>query len=336
MADSKIFTEPTAEETALLKQMGSADLNQAMAAGAQLATAMTEPLRETKLAGDLVTEMFETVPMPPGAAPEFPLDLIAPGEENDIVAFTIPKQGRIPDREVESDYVTVPYFGVANSIDWQLRYAEDARWDITGRAMQVYQAGFVKKKNDDCAHVIIASAVDRNIIVYDSDASAGQFTKRLVSLMKTTERRNGGGNSSSVNRFTITDLILSPEAVEDMRDWKVDQVDEVTRREIYVAPDGGLNRIFNVNLRDWDEFGESQEYQNYFTDTLGGSLASGDVELVIGLDLSRRGTLLQPLRTPIQTFPDPALHRRQKAGFYGWTWYGVGCTDERVVLAGSF
>jgi len=83
-----------------------------------------------------------------------------------------------------------------------------------------------KKINDDCWHTILAAGVDRNILVYDNDAAAGQFTKRLVSLLKIVMRRNAGGNSASLKRGQLTDVYLSPEGVEDMRNWGIDQIDE--------------------------------------------------------------------------------------------------------------
>ena len=67
--------------------------------------------------------------------------------------------------------------------------------------MQVLEASFVKKINDNGWHTMLTAGADRNILVFDGDASAGQFTKRLVSLMKVIMRRNGGGNTgSSVRR----------------------------------------------------------------------------------------------------------------------------------------
>ena len=57
---------------------------------------------------------------------------------------------------------------------------------------------------------LISAGADRNVMIYDADASAGQFSKRLVSLMKVIMRRNGGGNSTSINRGELTDLYLSP------------------------------------------------------------------------------------------------------------------------------
>ena len=94
----------------------------------------------------------------------------------------------------------VPTYDVGASIDYLLKYARDARWDIVGRAMDVLQGQFTKKMNDDGWHTILSAGVDRNILVYDADASSGYFSKRLVSLMKTIMRRNGGGNSTSINR----------------------------------------------------------------------------------------------------------------------------------------
>ena len=301
----------------------------------QKASALRTPVREGVMPGDITAGIFEIINLDEDAAPEFPLDMLRPGTEKDFYAYTLPNHGYIPQRNVESDYVMVPTFEVGNAIDWLLRYARKARWDVVSRALQIYQAGFVKKINDDCWHTILSAVYDRNILVYDSDANAGQFTKRLVSLIKTLMRRNGGGNSTSMNRGKLTDLYVSPEAVEDMRDWNVDQVDEKTRYEIYNTPDGSLNRIYNVNLHDLDELGEGQEYQNYFSNTLSGSMASGDLELVVGLDLSTNDSFMMPVKSPITTYPDTLMHRERRAGVYGWTEYGVGALDGRRGIAGS-
>ena len=183
----------------------------------------------------------------------------------------------------------------------------------------------------------MAAAVDRNILVYDSDAAAGQFTKRLVSLMKTVMRRNGGGNSVTAPG-RLTDLYLSPEAIEDIRNWGVDQLDEVSRREIYTAADDGgpLTRIFGVNLHDVFEFGDGQEYQDYFTSDLSGSLEGSDVELVIGLDQGANDSFVMPVKKEVEIFEDEALHRHQRQGYYGWAEIGFGVLDNRRVIAGSF
>ncbi len=332
------MTRPDDHFIDLIKRSGSADRNEAVAAQRELAVALETPLRKGVLVGDVLDNIFEKIQMAPGSAAEFPLDLLAPGTEGDHVAYTNPGHGRIPERAVEGDYVMVPTYSVASSIDYLLRYAKEARWDVVGRAMQVLEAGFTKKMNDDGWHTLLAAGVDRNILVYDGDASAGQFTKRLVSLLKTVMRRNAGGNSGSLNRGRLTDLYLSPEALEDIRNWGLDQVDEVTRREIYLASDDGaaITRVFGVNLHDMDELGEDQEYQKFFTDQLGGAVESSDKELVVGLDLSASDSFIMPIKQDVQIYEDDTLHRHQRAGFYGWAEIGFAVLDNRRILLGSF
>jgi hypothetical protein len=337
MAEKVMFQKPDDPQILdLIVRSGDLDTSIAFPAQHELAKALQMPLRQGVLVGDVVTGIFESLPLPPGTSVEFPLDLLAPGDEDQFVAYTNPGNGRIAERQVEGDYVQVPTYGIAASIDWLLRYAREARWDIVARAMQVLEASFTKKINDDGWHTLLTAAADRNILVFDADATAGQFTKRLVSLMKSIMVRNGGGNTGSIRRSKLTDLFLSPEGLEDIRNWGIDQVDEITRREIFTAADGTLTRIFGVNLHDLVEFGENQEYQTFFTGSLGGALATGDLELVVGLDMLTNDSFLMPVKQEVTIFEDPALHRQQRAGFYGWAELGFCVLDNRRVLLGSY
>ena len=333
-----MFTRPSDDFINLLKQSGNSDKSVALDAQREIAKALELPLRKGIMFGDVVTNIFEKMVLEPGSSPEFPLDLLAPGTERDYTAYTNPGHGRIPEKHVEGDYVMVNTYGITNSIDFLLRYAREARWDIIARAMQVLESGFVKKINDDGWHTILAAAVDRNILVYDADAAAGQFTKRLISLGKTVMLRNGGGNSVTATG-RLTDLFLSPEAIEDVRNWGIDQLDEVSRREVYQSADNGtpLTRIFGVNLNGLFEFGDGQEYQTFFTSDLSGSLGpNSDVELIVGLDLNARDSFVMPVKREVEIFEDEALHRSQRQGYYGWAEIGFGVLDNRRVLALSF
>lgn len=334
------FTQkPTPEQLDLLRQAGDPVKSVALDAQFKLAKAFELPLREGILVGDIAGGIYERIPMAPGTSTEFPLDLLSPGSEDEHIAYTNPGHGRIPERAVESDYVMIPTYSIVNSVDMLLRYVREARWDVVNRAVRVMEAGFVKKMNDDGWHTLLAAGVDRNLLVFDADASAGQFTKRLISLMKTVMRRNAGGNSKSVNRGQLTDLFLSPEGVEDIRNWGVDQADETTRREIYVSADGGsaMTRIFGINLHALDELGESQEYQNYFTDNLSGTLGpSSDVELCVGLDLAAKDSFVMPVKQEVTIFEDEQLHRQQRMGWYGHAEIGYGVLDSRRCLLGSY
>lgn len=339
----KEFKLASPEMNELLVRSGSANPAIARQALGQIAKAMELPLRKGVMSGDVIGGIFTKIALPMGVSPEFPMDFVAPGTEKEYVAYTIPNHGSLPYKNIEGDYVTVTTYDIGNSIDWNLKYARDARWDIVTWAREVFQAGLTKKLNDDGMHTVLAAGVDRNIMVFDTDANQGQFTKRLVSLMKTVMRRNGGGNSSSLNRRKLTDLYISPEGLEDIRNWGIDQVDEVTRREIFQMGDETVMRLFGVVLHDMVELGVAQDYQNFFTSDLSGQLAQSggghaatDVELVIGLDLSPSNSFVMPVRSELEVFDDDNLHRQRRAGIYGWQEQGFGCLDTRYVLLGSY
>ena len=333
---SKKFFEPTQEMNQLLSRAGSLKREESLAATSELAKALELPLRQGVMSGNILGDIFEAINLQPGATAEFPLDFLAPGTEKEFVAFTIPNHGRIPERHVEGDYVMVPTYDVGASIDWLLKYARDSRWDVVGRAMEVLQGQFVKKMNDDGWHTLLSAGADRNILIYDGDASSGMFSKRLVSLLKVVMRRNGGGNSTSIHRGELTDLYISPEGHEDIRNWGVDEVDEFTRRDLIVHEGVLLVRIFQVNLHTLDELGEGQEYQNFYTSDLSGTMPSGKNEILVGLDLRNRDSFVMPVRAPVQVFEDDTLHRQRRAGMYGWAEHGFAALDTRRGLLGAF
>ena len=332
----ELTEEKRAEADALLRASADIDLSIANKNRRMLAAQAQGVIRQGVLVGSNIEGIFQRIPTTNGSSLEMPLDLLAPGTEKDFNAYAVPNAGRIPERLVEGDYLMIPTYSIGNSIDWLEKYARDARWDIVARCMEIFEAGFTKKMNDDGWHVLMAAAVDRNTMVYDSDATDGLFTKRLIELLKVGVRRNGGGNGSSINRFKLTHLATSPEAMSDMRSWGVDQIDEVTRREIFTAADGTFNKIFGVYLLDFDEFGEGQEYQSYLTNELAAVMNGSDKEFAVGFDLSRSNTYIMAEAQPLVVRDSVDLERQFRAGVYGKMDLGFAVLDNRAVMLASF
>lgn len=342
---AKLFTDLSEQDkndmTNLLRQTGSQDKGQALVAQKAFAAALQEPLRQGVLIGDNIAGIFASEVFDPNARIEYPIDFYRPDNAHEFTAYVIPNQGKIPQRQIEGDYLTVPTYDIGAGIDWLLRYAREARWNIVARALEVLEAGFVKKINDDGWHTIMAAGFDRNIVVSDSNSVSGQFTKRLISLAKLVMRRNSGGNQTSLNLGKLTHLFVSPEAVEDMRNWGLDQIDPMTQREIYLSDDTNGAEVFGVKLVPLFELGETQEYQYYYTNTIAAGaansgLASGDVELVIGLDLSHDDAFVMPIREELQVFEDETLHREKREGYYSWMSAGFGVLNSQRTLLLSF
>jgi hypothetical protein len=338
----------TSEAKELLVSAGSNDKIVAMKAQAQIAKgisaalneytqAVDGPIREGVLDGDIVSDIFVTEDFTETTDLRIPLDLLAPGTEKEHVAYVIPDHGKIPMRRVEADYIQLNTYAIGSSIDCTRRFLKHARYDVLRRMIEVLNMSFVKKNNDDGWQTIIAAAKGRGIIAYDAEAPAGAFTPKLISLMKTVVRRNGGGNSTSVARRKLTDLYMSPEAFEDMSSWGLGLVSDDIRTQIQRSEEGAVRGMYGVNFHDLDELGIGQEYQLYYTSTLSGSLASSDEELVIGLDLTQPDKcFIHPVSQEIEITEDENLHRHGLVGFYGSMEGGWAVLDVRHVLAGSF
>lgn len=313
------------------------------------AAELNMPLRQGVFDRDNLGGIYEKQVLAPGAQANYPLDFVKPGEEDEFIAFTLPKQGRVPERHVEGDELWVPTFQIGNSIDWSLKYAKEARFDVIMRAIRVYEAGFVRKINSDGWRTILGAGDGRGLVVTANGAApftgstlaptaaAGQFTKELISRMKTAMTRGAGGNGNSGR---LTDVYLSLEAMEDIRAWDVDEIDEFTRREIFVSREYGLAQIYGVVLHEMTEFGEGQEYEEFLETTLGRAHQTVNSvtlkEFCMGLDLSTMDSFVQPIREELQTYEDPALYREQRAGIFGWMEHGFAVLDPRRVLLGEF
>jgi hypothetical protein len=332
---ASFYRQPEPEVQDLLRRSAAADVNVAREAMFEIAQALELPLRQGIMAGNVADGIFEPIEFAPGTAPEFPLDTLKPGTEKNHRAYTIPSHGRIPERAIEGDYIMVPTYEIGNSIDWYLKLARDARWDIVGRAMEVFEAGFVKKYNDDAWHTLLGAAADRNILVSDANAAQGRLTLTLLTKMQQTMQRRAGGNSTSLRRGKLTDVYMSLEAFQDMRTWTLAEIDEVTRREIFTSEQGGLSSIYNIFLHDLMEFGVGQEYQLYYSNTLGASMAAGDVEILVGLDLQRNDSFVNPIRETLKVFNDDQMLRARRAGVYGHQEHGFAVLDNRRILLGS-
>lgn len=343
------FQRYTEEAKQALRATASPDSEIREKAQRAFAAELTGPLRQGIFDRDNLDGIFEKQVLGPGAQANYPLDFVRPGDEDQYIAFAMPKQGRVPERHVEGDELWVPTFQVANSIDWSLKYAKEARFDVIMRAIRVYEAGFVRKINSDGWRTIIGAADGRGMVVTANGsapftgatlvptAAAGQFTKELISRMRTAMTRGAGGNG---NAGRLTDVYLSLEAMEDIRAWDVDEIDEFTRREIFVSKEYGLASIYGVVLHEMTEFGEGQEYENFLKTTLSRThqtVSSVTLkEYCIGLDLSTADSFVSPIREELQTFEDPALYREQRAGIFGWMEHGFAVLDPRRVLIGEF
>lgn len=342
-----LYEKQDGQTLELLRAMGSRDQRKAQAARQAFAQELVSPLRRGVFDADNLGEIYSPQVIPYGSTASYPLDFVRPGDEDTFTAYTIAEQGRLPERRVEASEINVPTFKIGNSIDWDIKFMKEARWDVVKRALQVFEAGFVRKINSDGWRCVLASAADRGLVVEASGAAvltgstsclttapgAGEFTKELVSRMHTAMTRGAGGNG---NAGRLTDLYLSLEAMECVRAWDASRVDEFTRRQIFVSAEKGLAEIYGVILHAMTEFGAGQEYQNFLTSVLGLTLPGASEQFCVGLDLSTDDSFVMPIKEELEVYDDDALVRFQRMGIFGWMRHGFACLDNRRVLLGAY
>lgn len=322
----------------LLRMVGDPNLQVAAAGGVMFAKALEFPLQQGMLNGNIYGDLFRATPSKPGTVSEYPLDLIAPGTEGEHVAYVIPSNGNIPNRFVNGDYIQVPKYHVGNSIDFNREYAETCNWDIISRVIEVLEAGFVRKFNTDAWRVVVSAAMARGLMVYDDRVAPGYTSKRLFELGKQVFRRQGGGNGSSTNRFRMKRVYTSPEAAGDVRNWNLDEVDDVTRREIFIKEDMDTMRVFGVDVRTIDELGVGQEFQTYFANQ-GGTLPtyslSGSqtkLEIAIGVDPDRSNAFVMPVERNIELYEDTSVFRQNRVSLFGRWKGGFASLEARASM----
>lgn len=342
-----MYEKQNEQTLALLRAMASRDQRMAEAARKAFAQELVSPLRRGIFDADNLGDIYTPQVIPYGSTASYPLDFVRPGDEDTYTAYTLAEQGRLPERRVEASEINVPTFKIGNSIDWDIKFMKEARWDVVKRALQVFEAGFVRKINSDGWRTILAAAADRGLVVGASGAAVftgsvntlttspnpGEFTKELVSRMHTAMTRGAGGNG---NAGRLTDLYLSLEAMEHVRAWDASRVDEFTRREIFVSAEKGLAEIYGVILHAMTEFGQDQEYDAFLETVLSLAKPANTEQFCVGLDLSTQDSFVMPIKEELEVYDDEALVRYQRMGIFGWMRHGFACLDNRRVLLGAF
>lgn len=324
----------------------------------EMAAAITVPILQKVRDGSLARQLFATEVLEPGAQASYPVasDIEAP-------IFILPKLGYVPQNYIEApgEEVFVPTFTVGTSFDWSLRYAREGRVDIAQRAMTAAARAIIDYEEESAWRLLAPAATSAfpgmgllgprpaPIVQITGGPAAGFLSKELINQMMIKMERN---------RRTLTDIYCSPEDMGDVREWDESEIDDTTRREIYVS--AGTSVVFGVKLHKVHQLGATGKYNinsnnsgygifkvgtggnfndyspvhaNVVNDN--GELVTAGETQIYGFDLTSNDSLVMPIKQELVFYDDSQnLHRDQKQGFYGWEEIGMAVLDTRMMVMG--
>lgn len=326
-------------------------------AGKAIAAAINVPILQLVRDMSVARQLFAVEQLEPGAQASYPI-----ADDFEAPIFILPKLGYVPNNYIEApgEEVYLPIFTVGTSFDWSLKYARDGRVDIANRSMRNAARGIVDYEEESAWRLIAPAATQAfpgkgllgarpaPIVEITGGTAAGFLSKELINQMIIKMERN---------RRVLTDVYCSPEDLGDTREWGESEIDETTRREIYIS--AGTNQVFNVKLHKLHQLGATGKYNINSNDSTygifrvgsggkfndyepthankinsnGEVVTLGETQLY-GFDLTANDSMVMPVKADLQFWDDPALHRRQKQGFYGWEEIGMAILDTRMLVMG--
>jgi hypothetical protein len=269
------------------------------------ASADNDELRQA-FAASLSIPILKNIPPQTSVRNIFAVDVIPNGalaeypiDLNDIeTAIILPRIGAVPMNTVVGDSLIVPTFEVANSVDWKLSFVRDGRFNIVERALEKLAQAFIRLEEGEGWRMVRAACDGTNTI----GTPAASLTKDAFNDFITYMSKTG---------YTPTDIYVSPNRAKDIRTWTYTTLDPWTQREIFQA--GGLNQIWNVALHELRTLSDGEAYL---------------------FDTGRFGVM--PIRSELQTYDDPTLIRRLRAGVVAWQEFGFAVLDKKAVSKLTF
>ena len=358
----KITIKRTEDQLALVRAMGSNNREEAYEAQAAVAELLGPVVTEVINNAVTVGNLFTTLTYQADDNPSLPLDLFHDVTDEDYVqVYSQQVAGGLPYNQVFPAHNELKFstYTLDSALAFDRKYAKKARVDAVSKTF-TRMAQEVMLKQERTAFNVLASA----LVAGDSlTASAGDHIisaaganlvlDDLNNLITKSKRINSsfvGGTPVGGSKAGVTDLLVSPEVVEDIRAMAYNPVNtrqatsgttsmaapEELRSQLYSA--AGLPSFYGINIIEVLELGSGQRFNKIFDAVKGSvSFTEGSEQILIGVDRSR-DALLRPVvldegsTGELNVLVDDQFSVRQnKIGYYGKVEEGRVCIDDRAL-----
>lgn len=365
----KITLKRTPEQIELIKAMASKNKNVAMEAQIALAEFIGPVLAEVINNAPTLSNLFTSLQFNADDNPSIPLDLYYDiNAEDYITVYSQSAAGGLPQNQVlpTVSEMKIHTYTLDSALSFDKRYAAKSRMDVVSKTFTRLAQEILLKQEKTSANLImgsLAGATTNGKKHVQRANTNGRFLladlNELFTLAKRINTSWLGGTPESRSGRGLTDLIVSPEVVQELRSMAYNPINTVGTKTDITATDemrtaiynsAGIPEFYGVSIMEINELGRNQRFNSVFDAVAGntsfsnvGSSVSGEFnganeEIIIGLDRSR-DSLVRAVAVDSEngsefslTADDTYTTRQQKIGYYGSMEEGRMVLDTRALV----
>jgi len=292
----KITLDRTPEQVELIKAMASKNSYVAYEAQTALAEFIGPVLAEVINTAPTVSNMFSALQFNSDESPSIPLDLYHDITDEDYIqVWSQSVPGGLPTNQVAPSQSELKFttYTLDSALSFDKRYASRSRLDVVSKTFTRMAQEILLKQEKTSATMImsaLANATTNNEKHVIRSAQAGRFLLSDLNKLFTKAKRintawNGGTPAERRGRG-ITDILVSPEIVEEIRGLAYNPINTIggaggspTAGDGIAATDSMRDAVFNsagipefygVSIQEYNEMGAGQKWNTVF-----GTAASG-------------------------------------------------------------
>jgi hypothetical protein len=374
----KITLKRTPEQIELIKAMASRNRTVAYDAQVALAEFIGPVLAEVINNAPTLSNLFTSLSYNADDNPSIPLDLYYDVTDEDyITVYSQSVAGGLPTNQVlpTVSEMKLTTYTLDSALSFDRRYAAKHRMDVVAKTFtRMAQEILLKQERTSAtlAMTALANASTNGKKHVQTSNQAGRFLladlNELLTLAKRINTSWAKGKPATGSRTGITDLLVSPEIVEQIRAMAYNPINTVAgvtagsgtgttvgitatdemRSAIYSA--AGIPSFYGVSILEFSELGKGQKFNTIFdtaaasteypkADGTGTNTFDGATEeILVGIDRTRDSLLRVVATDPDSnsefslTADDQYSIRQNKIGYFGSLEEGRVVLDVRALV----
>jgi hypothetical protein len=308
-----ITLERTPEQVELIKAMASKNRDVAYEAQTALAEFIGPVLAQVINTAPTVSNMFTSLQFNQEDNPSIPLDLYHDIDDEDYIQVwsqTVP--GGLPTNQVAPSQSELKFttYRLDSALSFDKRYASRSRLDVVSKTFTRMAQEILLKQEKTSAVMImsaLANAKTNDIDHVIRSAQADRFLladlNRLFTNAKRINTAWNGGTPAERRGRGITDLLVSPEIVEEIRGLAYNPINTVSNRTLSsdvtdasgnaasvsggggdiaatdtlrdaVFNSAGIPEFYGVSIQEYNEMGSGQKWNKVFDNATTGNFAN--------------------------------------------------------------